>query len=78
VDGRPLLVHRSADALRVYEARCPHQWTFLGEDAVHGSRVICPRHGWEFDLEDGRCIEGSAPLKQVPHEVSDGELLAFW
>lgn len=78
VDGHALLVHRSPDGVRIYDAHCPHQATLLTEDALKGSRLVCPRHAWEFDIQDGRCIKGTAPLREYPHKLTDGSLMAFW
>jgi nitrite reductase/ring-hydroxylating ferredoxin subunit/alkylhydroperoxidase/carboxymuconolactone decarboxylase family protein YurZ len=77
VDERTLLVHRGEE-VRVYDARCPHQSTLLDETGFDGSRVICARHGWEFDLRDGRCLYGNAPLREYAHDVVDGDLMARW
>lgn len=32
---------------------CPHQGADLLGAQIKGFKVICPRHGWEFDLENG-------------------------
>ena len=32
---------------------CPHQGADLATAVIDGSCVVCPRHGWRFDLEQG-------------------------
>jgi nitrite reductase/ring-hydroxylating ferredoxin subunit/alkylhydroperoxidase/carboxymuconolactone decarboxylase family protein YurZ len=78
VDGRPLIVHRSEECVRVYDAHCPHQATPLTQDAVTGTRLVCPKHGWEFDVLDGRSIKGNAPLREFPNRVDARSVLAYW
>lgn len=32
---------------------CLHRGGPLGQGALHGNRVMCPWHGWEWDCETG-------------------------
>lgn len=77
-DGRALLVHRTGDGVRIYDAHCPHQATLLTEDALEGTRLVCPKHGWEFDVLDGHAVKGNAPLREYPSRIDDRAVLAFW
>jgi nitrite reductase/ring-hydroxylating ferredoxin subunit/alkylhydroperoxidase/carboxymuconolactone decarboxylase family protein YurZ len=77
-DGRPLLIHRTEEGMRIYDAHCPHQATLLTEDALEGSRLVCPKHGWEFDVLDGHAVKGNAPLREYPSRIDDRAVLAFW
>ena len=67
--------------------RCPHSGAPLcrgrvrdreagepGAYALAGERVLrCPWHGWEFDLESGRCLDDAAMRAAVyPVEIADG------
>jgi nitrite reductase/ring-hydroxylating ferredoxin subunit len=67
--------------------RCPHSGGPLclgrvrsresgapGAYALSGRRVLrCPWHGWEFDLESGRCLDDPAQRAAVyPVEIADG------
>lgn len=51
---------------RVYEINryCPHQGADLRNAVIKGNRyLICPRHGWEFDLlSGGQCLHSNAAL----------------
>ncbi len=32
---------------------CPHRGGPLGQGALHGNRVVCPWHAWEWDCVTG-------------------------
>lgn len=78
-DGRAVFVHRAADGWRVYDSHCPHQATDIPALALHGDSLICPRHGWRFEIASGRCTaEGDRPLRQWECRVADDRLQAYW
>lgn len=78
-DGRGLFVQRQGRRWRVYDSRCPHQTTNIPHLALNGGTVTCPKHGWTFDLADGRCTaKGDAPLREWDCKVVKGRLLARW
>ena len=53
---------------------CTHDGEDLGEGEVEGFEVICPRHGAQFDVRDGRVTMGPAleDLKTFKTRVLDG------
>ncbi|WP_373047757.1 Rieske 2Fe-2S domain-containing protein [Vulgatibacter sp.] len=61
--GRCFSVHRY----------CPHQGADLSEAWVEGGRyLVCPRHRWQFDLEEGgKCTMNATSLHALP--VVQGE-----
>lgn len=56
--GRRVSVHRY----------CPHQGADLSEAWVEGGRYLtCPRHRWQFDLEEGgRCTMNNTSIHALP------------
>ena len=62
---------------------CPHQGASLGEGTYHEGRVICPWHGWVFDVRSGECVRvpvvsltcyATRPAgDDVEIEIEDGE-----
>jgi len=34
---------------------CPHADGPLGEGSLQGNKVLCPYHGWAFDVTSGEC-----------------------
>ncbi len=64
VDGRDVaLFRRGADILAIGND-CPHQGGSLSDGWVEGDIVICPLHGWEFDVRSGACM--TVPGETVP------------
>ncbi len=77
-DERELFIHKNADQINVYDSHCPHQVTNIPELAVDGEKLVCPKHGWCFDLTSGECIEkGNRPLNSFKWQQK-GEILQTW
>ena len=70
VDDKKLLVYQSEDDQTVYAFRniCPHQLGPVAEGKldVENKKIICPWHGWEFDLEGGTNPFGGDLAKRLP------------
>jgi len=78
-DDRELFVHQGEAGVQVYDSRCPHQVTNIPELALADGRLTCPKHGWVFDIRDGRCLEkGNRPLRQFPVKLENDRLHAYW
>jgi nitrite reductase/ring-hydroxylating ferredoxin subunit/alkylhydroperoxidase/carboxymuconolactone decarboxylase family protein YurZ len=78
-DGRGLIVHAGESGLKVFDSRCPHQRTEIPAAAAAGETLTCPGHGWQFDLNSGRCTSGgNRPLRELPHKVETGRLFVSW
>ncbi len=77
--GRDLFVHKEDDTIGIYDSHCPHQVTNIPELAIEDRKLVCPKHGWCFDLATGDCIEkGDRPLTGYKWQVVDGRLQAWW
>lgn len=71
VDGREVaLFRRGADILAIGND-CPHQGGSLSDGWVEGDIVICPLHGWEFDMRSGACM--TVPGEAVPRYTATVE-----
>ncbi len=83
--GRPLLVElagrrvalvRTVDGVRALDDSCPHAGGPLSEGRVHDDTLVCPYHGWAWDLATGAC---RAPAREAcvavyAARVDDGEV----
>jgi 3-phenylpropionate/trans-cinnamate dioxygenase ferredoxin subunit len=77
VEGRGLVVARCDGVLRALEDRCSHDDGPLGEGALAGCEVVCPRHGGRFDLRDGRATRMPAvrSIRAFPVREEGGRVL---
>ena len=47
------------------ELVCKHQNWDLSSARIEGTVCTCPRHGWQYDLRTGQCLNhDSAPLRR--------------
>ena len=54
--GRDVAVARTDDGrLFIVADACPHDGSALSTGFIDGDRLVCARHGWEFDLATGHC-----------------------
>ena len=91
VAGRELgvLLDRADGSVHGVRNRCPHHSAPLclgrirereqgaaGHYELSGRRVLrCPWHGWEFDLETGRCVDEPGLRAAVYRaEIADGRV----
>lgn len=76
VGGREYVVAEVGGQLVVYPAVCPHQSGPLAKAELKNGIVICPWHGYGFDVRTGDCVTGqSCSLSNLPQLVeADGEL----
>lgn len=71
VDGRDVALFRRGDEILAIGNECPHQAGSLCDGWVEGDIVICPLHGWEFDLRSGACM--TVPGEDVPRYTATVE-----
>ncbi len=54
---------------------CPHQKTHLiHEGFIEGGKVMCPVHGWQFDLRTGELAPGRRGLDFYDIEIKNGDV----
>ena len=77
VDGIELAIFNLNDRFVTIENQCPHEGGPLCDGIVAGSTVVCPLHGWRFDLETGMAVMASLPVcvTTFPTRVEDGIIL---
>jgi nitrite reductase (NADH) small subunit len=70
VDGEQIAVYRLRDgSLRALGAVCPHRGGPLADGLTDGDVVVCPLHGYGYDLNTGREV-GDSGLDVCAHRVS--------
>jgi nitrite reductase (NADH) small subunit len=53
VAGRTLAIFNVGGRFYAIDNTCPHRGGPLGEGDIEGSLVICPWHGWRWDVTTG-------------------------
>lgn len=54
-------------AIVAFPGVCPHEDVALADGELDGTTVICPGHGYHFDLYSGRCEhDPSLTLRRYP------------
>ncbi len=51
----PVIVTRVDGALVATAGVCPHEDVSLADGYLDGTSLVCPGHGYGFDLHTGRC-----------------------
>jgi nitrite reductase/ring-hydroxylating ferredoxin subunit len=75
-DGRPVVVCNVEGRLFAFQNVCPHAGLPLGEGELAGKVIICPFHGYAYDIESGRNVDfdGDVPLPRFPVRCEDGRI----
>jgi nitrite reductase (NADH) small subunit len=73
VEGRQIAVFRLRDgSLRALDAVCPHRGGPLADGLTDGRIVVCPLHGFTYDLATGEEVANcGAPVTTYPVCVDD-------
>ena len=74
VGKRELALFNVRGDLYVLGNLCRHVGGSLGDGFLDGHEVICPLHGWRFDVRDGSTDHPGADAKSYPVTVRDGEV----
>lgn len=53
---------------------CRHAFGPLGEGFMDGAHVMCPWHGWRYDVRDGTTDHPNADVKTYPAFEREGEV----
>jgi nitrite reductase (NADH) small subunit len=77
VAGKDLAIFNVNGRYLTIDNRCPHKGGPLSDGIVAGATVVCPLHGWRFDLESGLAARATAPacVTTFPTRVEDGIVL---
>ena len=75
VDDVELAVFKINSEVFAVSNICPHQQTHLIYDGfVEEEFVVCPAHGWKFNLRSGKKDSGSNGLDSYPVEIIDSRV----
>ena len=74
VAGRLLAVGRTASGYFAVDGICPHAGGSLGEGEIENECVICPVHGYAYDVRSGAGTDDGASVRVHKIEL-DGDVL---
>jgi nitrite reductase/ring-hydroxylating ferredoxin subunit len=76
IDGRPIAVCNSGGTVYALDGTCPHAGGPLGHGALHGTMLVCPFHGWEFDCRSGENDSDPAiAVETYAAKIEGGDIL---
>ncbi len=59
IGDKKVCISRKDELFYVFEAFCPHRMADLSQGIInHRSEIVCPLHGYQFDLNSGRASVG--------------------
>lgn len=75
VAGKTLCVANVGGSICVLDGVCPHEGGPLGEGTIEECRVVCPWHGYAFDVRSGEAQDAPELKADVfESKVEAGEL----
>ena len=76
VGGRTLAVFNCDGSFYATDNTCLHRGGPLGEGSLSGTTVICPWHGWEYDVKTGACgTDASQKVQTFSVKVEGDDVL---
>ena len=72
---RKICLVRNGEKVQAIQDECTHSKASLSKgNPNHYGEIVCPLHGYRFDLKTGRCSESSCPDAEVfPVRQQNGE-----
>ena len=76
VDGVPVVLVRQAGTIYALAETCAHLGGPLADGHLEGATIICPWHGSQYRLSDGRVLNGPSTFDQpcFVARVRDGQI----
>lgn len=73
INGKTICVANTGDGCSAMDNVCVHRGGPLGQGVVDGNKIICPWHGWMFDVNTGASTQDpTARARTFPLKV-EGE-----
>jgi nitrite reductase (NADH) small subunit len=74
-DGREFSLWNLDGHIYCIDEQCPHRGGPLGAGSLQGTEVVCPMHGWGFDVRTGACTNRpDRPVQTYPTRIVDGQV----
>jgi nitrite reductase/ring-hydroxylating ferredoxin subunit len=78
-DGVAIIVVRTRSGVSAFYDRCPHaQWP-LSDGEMIADVLVCPGHGWQFNMTTGQCLNSPVyQLKRLSVDVCNDSIRIEW
>jgi nitrite reductase/ring-hydroxylating ferredoxin subunit len=74
VGERSLAIGRVDGELFCVDDWCPHAGGSLAQGMIDDGFLVCPLHGFAYDVRTGRCEDDPTPVAIFPIRERDGEV----
>lgn len=74
IGDRILAVGRADGELFCLDDWCPHAGASLAQGTLDDGVLVCPLHGYVYDVRTGRCEDDPTPVATFPVRERDGEV----
>ena len=74
--GREFVVFNVEGEFYTLPNLCPHIGGPLADGPIEGRVVVCPWHGWQFDITTGNCLAHSRHVACYPTQVAGDWVVA--
>ena len=76
LNGTSVVLVRVGEQVYALGETCAHQGGPLGEGTLSGTRLVCPWHGWMYDVRTGVCAlpTRGRPVPSYPARVDAGDV----
>jgi len=75
VGKNDIVVARAGDDVYALSNICRHAFGPLAEGFVDGHWLVCPWHGWRYDVRTGSTDHPGADVRTYPVQVRSGEVI---
>jgi len=75
-EGTPIVVCNVDGDLFAVQNICPHAGLPLGEGGIQGKVLVCPFHGYAYNVDSGKNVdfEDDVPLTRFPIRCENGKI----
>ena len=72
----PVVVCKVEGKLQAFQNMCPHAGLPVSDGGLNGKVIVCPYHGFAYDVETGKNVdfEGDVPLRKFDVRESEGKV----
>ncbi len=75
INGEQIVLFNLNNEFFALSHNCPHEGGPIGEGELVGSCVICPWHGWMFDVKTGKSPNRDARIETFEVKVKGNNIL---